>query len=373
MTCPRLKNLLSMRFLRAFVLLFCSLSLCLWFGSFPVSAVSLSPSVTHVQGSAGQPFYSLYVDGYILTASGLGYTSLSGSGSRISAVEIYDSSSAGSSMSWNSGDYIQVLYGFESNGICSTTDMADFGLFSYVDNTARFVDWEIVGQQSVNGSSCVTTIRVTFIANQNAVRSFIKIKPFIWDYTTYLTKFAVLSWNIYRPVGTTVNVTPPDVDVTVNQQQVVDAINQTTVAQNAKLDAIEKSSQAQLEQSQKQTEALEKQNQQQQEQYDQEKQEESDRENQGKEDADKVAGTFNFSLMNPFDGIFGLFKSGECVSIPIIAGMVGSDNTTYCSWFPSSVRSILTPAFGIASVMVLFGFVSKWLGGSETIRFDKGA
>lgn len=139
---------------------------------------------------------------------------------------------------------------------------------------------------------------------------------------------------------------------------VVDAVNQA--ANQAHSDAS-----AQLEATQKQTE-------QQKEQYEQEKQEESDREEQGNSDMSQATGIFNFNLSNPFSGLFGLFQSGGCVSVPIIASMVGSESTTYCSWFPASVRSILTPAFGIASMMLIFGFVVRWLGGSSSQAIDLG-
>ncbi len=120
--------------------------------------------------------------------------------------------------------------------------------------------------------------------------------------------------------------------------------------------------------SQAQTDAINQQTQQQQNQYDQEKQEEQEREEQGKDSADEAGGIFNFGVLNPFAPIFELFKPGGCASIPIIAGFVGAESTQYCSWFPNSVRSVLTPAFGIASMMLLFGFVMKWLGGSKVIH-----
>ena len=71
--------------------------------------------------------------------------------------------------------------------------------------------------------------------------------------------------------------------------------------------------------------------------------------------------------------IFELFNDSGCVSIPTIAGMVGSDETTYCPWFDSSVRNILTPVFGFSSMILLFGFVIYWLrGGSSDILYKGG-
>ncbi len=120
-----------------------------------------------------------------------------------------------------------------------------------------------------------------------------------------------------------------------------------------------------------QTEATKEQTQQDKEQYEQEKQEEADRENQGKLDLEQASSLFNFSVLNPFDSLFSAFKPGDgCVSIPTISRWLHSDNAQYCSWWPASVRSVLTPVFSIASMMLIFGFVVRWLGGSEVFKAD---
>lgn len=80
---------------------------------------------------------------------------------------------------------------------------------------------------------------------------------------------------------------------------------------------------------------------------------------------------FSFNFTNPFAPLFNLFTSGEnCASIPIIAGMLHTDQTTYCSWFPSSVKNVLTPVFGLSSVMLVFGFAVHWLGSSSGNMFE---
>lgn len=121
----------------------------------------------------------------------------------------------------------------------------------------------------------------------------------------------------------------------------------------------------QLEEDKKQTE-------QQQEQYDKEKQEEADRENSGKEDGNKLLGIFNFTLLNPFAGIWEMFNPGGCTSIPTISSWLHSEDTTYCSWWPQSIRATLTPVFSLASMMLLFGFVVRWLRGGN-IDIDGGS
>lgn len=117
-------------------------------------------------------------------------------------------------------------------------------------------------------------------------------------------------------------------------------------------------------------------NRQEQERYEQDKKEESDRENQGKDDADKAKGIFNFSVLNPFSGLFTMFKSYDCISLNGLGGWLNLPNTTQarrvCPWFPNYVRIALTPVFSIASIMLLFGFVVRWLGGSNVTLFKGG-
>lgn len=80
---------------------------------------------------------------------------------------------------------------------------------------------------------------------------------------------------------------------------------------------------------------------------------------------------FRFNFLNPFASIFNLFTdNSSCVSIPIIAGMLHSSETTYCPWFSSDVRNILTPVLGISSMMLLFGFLVRWLGSSSGNFFE---
>lgn len=111
--------------------------------------------------------------------------------------------------------------------------------------------------------------------------------------------------------------------------------------------------------------AIDNQTQQQQNQYNHEKQEESQREQSASGDSSQAQGLFNFNVLNPFANLWNAFNSSGCVSIPTIAGMLHSTNTIYCPWFPSSVRSTVTPVMAIASSMLLFGFVVRWLSGNS--------
>lgn len=80
---------------------------------------------------------------------------------------------------------------------------------------------------------------------------------------------------------------------------------------------------------------------------------------------------FNFNFINPFAPIFALFtSSNDCVSIPTIAGMIHSEETTVCPWFDSTTRSIATPVLGISSMMLIFGFAVHWLRSSSGNLFE---
>lgn len=80
---------------------------------------------------------------------------------------------------------------------------------------------------------------------------------------------------------------------------------------------------------------------------------------------------FNFDFINPFSPIFSLFTgSSSCVQIPTIAGMIHSEETTVCPWFPANVREIVTPVLGLSSMMLIFGFAVRWLGSSSGNLFE---
>ena len=80
---------------------------------------------------------------------------------------------------------------------------------------------------------------------------------------------------------------------------------------------------------------------------------------------------FDFTALNPFQPIFGMFNHGsDCVSIPTIASMIHSNETTVCPWFDSNVRNIATPVVGISGMMLLFGFFVRWLGASSGNFFE---
>lgn len=158
----------------------------------------------------------------------------------------------------------------------------------------------------------------------------------------------------------------------VDNSQVISQLQQSqqqahTDAQNTQ-NAINNASSQAHQDSQAHTDAINQQTEQDKSQYEQDKQEEQDRENSMQDATNEAGGIFNFSVINPFAPIFALFKSPDsCATIPIISNWLNSDSVVYCSWWPSSVRSVLTPVFGISSIMLLFGFVVRWLGGSEQI------
>ena len=80
---------------------------------------------------------------------------------------------------------------------------------------------------------------------------------------------------------------------------------------------------------------------------------------------------FGFSFINPFSPLFTMFTdSSTCANIPIIAGMLNSSNTQYCSWFSADTRNILTPVLSISAMMLVFGFAVRWLSSSSGNMFE---
>lgn len=110
---------------------------------------------------------------------------------------------------------------------------------------------------------------------------------------------------------------------------------------------------------QAQTREIEQGNEEAQDRWEADKQEEADREEAGQDDADTLGSTFHFEIRNPFMGLLGLFTNNCPVSIPTIAGMLGSSQTTYPCWFSSQTRGILTPVIGISASVLLFGFIVR--------------
>lgn len=83
---------------------------------------------------------------------------------------------------------------------------------------------------------------------------------------------------------------------------------------------------------------------------------------------------FSFNFFDPFAPLFQMFTSGDqCSSIPILAGMLGSTETTYCPWFPASVRNVLTPVIALSASMLVFGFLVRWLNSSSGNMIEDSA
>lgn len=86
-------------------------------------------------------------------------------------------------------------------------------------------------------------------------------------------------------------------------------------------------------------------------------------ENAGSEDwFSSLVSLFSFDFINPFAPLFNLFNNDSCAQIPTLAVLLHSEETQVCPWFDSTVRNITTPVLGLSSMMLVFGFVVRWLG-----------
>lgn len=85
----------------------------------------------------------------------------------------------------------------------------------------------------------------------------------------------------------------------------------------------------------------------------------------------QLSSIFSFDLLNPFRPLFNLFlDQNSCQQIPILASMIHSQETQVCPWFSAQTRNIVTPVLGIASIMLLFGFIVRWLGARSGNFFE---
>lgn len=69
-----------------------------------------------------------------------------------------------------------------------------------------------------------------------------------------------------------------------------------------------------------------------------------------------------------FDAPTGLFSwlwsvgtTEDCVAIPVLSSLIHAHTSHYCSWWPTSFRSIASPIINIFIVMFLTGFIIRWL------------
>lgn len=340
------------------LLSFCSLLLALFSTTSDVSAVSLAPDVWQVT-FASRPQFSprIYTVGgseeWQAFQGGIYTTPKSNSTVYLNgfAFKGNKNSSLADGFTYQARDFFAVTFtvggSFEFDQVFNYTGSHQLELIQ-IEELARstfdghtVITYQAIGQVWSSGSSYLELY-------PNSLKN---------AYGESFT-FSVNSVSQWRYQNTTVNV---DVDT----GSVVNAIKESHTLQQANTQAINEAKELAHADAQAQKEAIDNQTKQQQDQYDQEKQEEQDRENQGNEDMNEATGIFNFNILNPFAGIWDLFKPNQCVDIPIVAEFVGSEETQYCSWFPQSVRSILTPAFGIGSIMILFGFIVRWLNSSH--------
>lgn len=337
------------RVLRSFGLCFVAV-LALTFSPLCSSSVSALdvPSGYHIVSNvAGLPYYNIRYgkDGAVWQSCVQGGTGVGSLGPQTSpwmTFDIFDGASC------------NTYFYLPANGIIDfqirTRDMT-FMSAGFVTADSRFMSVEIDPLYQ-SGNENIYSLR--FWNPGGAVNQFF-LKFYVKFYLGSVNSTVEpLSVNVYAPDN------PLDYSGTLNSlnsgvQSVISGLGGVQDSVNSAADQAHQDSQAEIE-------AINEQTQQQEDQYNQEKEEESQREDEMDGQASQAESMFSFTFLNPFIGIFELFNDSGCVSIPTIAGMVGSDETTYCPWFDSSVRNILTPVFGLSSMILLFGFAVRWLG-----------
>ena len=62
-----------------------------------------------------------------------------------------------------------------------------------------------------------------------------------------------------------------------------------------------------------------------------------------------------------FNWFWSLGTTDNCVDISTLASLIHSNETQYCSWYPTNIRSIISPIINIFLVCFISGFIIKWL------------
>lgn len=62
-----------------------------------------------------------------------------------------------------------------------------------------------------------------------------------------------------------------------------------------------------------------------------------------------------------FGWLWSLGSVEDCVDISVLASLIHSPETTYCTWYPTSIRSIISPIINLFIVCLLSGFIISWL------------
>lgn len=241
------------------------------------------------------------------------------------------------------GNYHFMIWQFNINGTIGT--VADSDILDVVMDIKNFsendADLWFIPPVAAFGEGSFSAIRNLVAATQSLQQLTSNIANALTNTNNYLSAI--------QSVLNTINTKMDSASVAgvISQQQIT----------NNKLDALQSSVESQTEQ--------------QQDQYEAEKQEESEREEQGNDDADELAGTFSFSLINPFALFADVFTDGSaCVNIPYLSRLVGSTDTTLCPWFPGWVRSMLTPVISIVSGFFLFSYVWRWINSDSERTVD---
>lgn len=300
------------------------------------------------RNSAGRPFFKWYND--IDCKQGVSSYSLSSfNPSNPKPLRVYDSNTCYS--------YMPTLPAGSIIELNLVTRNLQFDSQVYTDANNRFLG---VSLNSFDNAGSYDYWTIYLYSDSTISNAYIYVNQYWVPYTSSSdVYFGVNSWSVWAPtVGVpdyssalnTINNSLNSVNN--NLQGIISGVGGVQDSVNSAANQAHQDSQAEID-------AINEQTQQQQSQYEDEKAEESQREDDMDSQASQAESMFSFTFLNPFIGIFELFNDSGCVSIPTIAGMVGSDETTYCPWFDSSVRNILTPVIGLSSSMLLFGFVIR--------------
>ena len=306
-------------------------------------------------------------------------------------IQFSDNTSSGwTNASWtNPNNYIRNIKSYQirssSNGKPSELQQGRFvTAIIRIGFPGTNNQWNTTGAWSFNadtGNTC------QILDVSEAESQMHQVNNETWQWANLIVTCKMVSDTNYIPIGLTVRTSnfgqtwqtqalgytiwsPANPATSSDVEAVTSAVNSMKNAINSKLDTTNNKLDTLDISINDLKQAQEDYNQQQQQQYEDEKQEESDREDNISGSSEDAQGMFNFNVLNPFSGLFGLFSSSCSVNIPILSSWIHSPTSSYPSWWcqnstMSNIKDTLTPVFGMASMMLLFGFVVRWLSNNS--------
>lgn len=248
------------------------------------------------------------------------------------------------------GDFMQFWFYI---GINATNNSAD----SFIRNIRlnnNYFDTVDVSFEQVNGSTGI--IKITARANTNDTLSGIIIDSagggalLVLYPSEYLSMGRIVHWRIVpgADYGNDIQSVVNAINNQTDYSQSLNTINNNIGSVNRNLESIQDT------QEQANDDANDR--------YQDEKNTINDNGDTANDSWDDAQENLTFSAPTGlFSWLWSLGSVDDCVQIPVLASLLHSTESQYCSWYPTSIRSIISPIINIFIICLMSGFVFSWL------------